>query len=213
MDTFVGSANLTASALGWAANSNLELLVHVDGEAVESLEERLVLESVAATQDIARRVEEIAALLPRCPAEGPSLITRAEILEEWFPRLRIPADLFLAYRDGVDTLASTSAAAAGVDLLVLDLPPGLARQQFEALVSDRLLGQAFFKRLDHFLTRQRRFGEVRDMIMQALSYDRDEAETIWQTAMRWMFEFLPERYSYTVHRRTELVCLAATGVR
>lgn len=206
----LGSANLTATALGWAASPNLELLADVNRDVVELLEQRLTSESVPATTEIACEVEKIAALLPR---RAPASLG-AELPEqppEWVPRLRIPADLFRAYTDGAETLTSASAAAALGDLEVLDLPPGLGLQQFEALVAHRLLSHAFFKQLDAFLTRPRRFGEVRDMISRTLSCDRDKAEVTWQTAMRWMLEFLPQRYSYQVHRHTELVCLSAQG--
>lgn len=207
----LGSANLTATALGWVPSPNLELLVGMSRDAVERLEHRLALESVPATDETAREVERIAELMPRRPPISLCVDATPETAVEWVPRLRIPSDLFLAYSGGTEKLSSTSAAAATGDLEILDLPPGLLRHQFEALVGHRLLTQTFFARLDGFLTRPRRFGEVRDMISRALAYDRDHAEETWQTAMRWMLEFLPERYSYTVHRHTELVWLTAQG--
>lgn len=209
----LGSANLTATALGWVPSSNLELLVDVNRDVVERLEHQLALESVVATDEIARDVEEIAALLPRREVGSLCIAGMGGPPPEWVPKLRMPADLFLAYSIGSEALTATSAAAAAGDLEVLDIPPGLVRRQFESLVAHRLLAQTFIKRLESFLTRPRRFGEVRDMISRALAFDRDEAEVIWQTTMRWMFEFLPERYSYTVHRHTELVCLTAQGER
>lgn len=207
----LGSANLTATALGWAPSPNLELLVDVSRDAVERLEHRLALESLPATDETAREIERIAELLPQRASLSFCIDATLATAAEWVPKLRMPSDLFLAYSVGTEKLSSASAAAAASDLESLDLPPGLIRRQFDALIAHRLLAQTFFARLDGFLTRPRRFGEVRDMIGRTLACDRDHAEETWQTAMRWMLEFLPERYSYTVHRHSELVWLTAQG--
>ncbi|OBI07333.1 hypothetical protein A5715_17880 [Mycolicibacter heraklionensis] len=207
----LGSANLTATALGWVPSPNLELLVEASRNAVERLEHQLALESRPATNEIACEVERIAELLPRCAPLPLGIDAKQGAAVEWVPRLRMPSDLFVAYSVGAEKLSSASAAAAAGDLESLDLPPGLMLHQFEVLVAHRLLAQPFFARLDSFLTGPRRFGEVRDMIGRTMACDRNNAEEIWQTAMRWMLEFLPGRYSYTVHRHTEMVGLTAQG--
>ena len=207
----VGSANLTAKALGWARNPNLELLLEVSsmGAAeVEVLEHELRRSSVPATAAIAAEVERVAALLPSVSAEPPT--TAVEIL--WCPHLREPRDLFVAYRGDGHRLSRQSLAAATADLAHLELPPGLERPPFEALVGTRLLQEALLQQVDDLLSESRRFGEVRDLLSGSLGLDREEASYAWQTLMRWMLHFLPARYTRSVPSHSEIL-VRREGVR
>ncbi len=199
----VGSANLTATALGWSAVPNLELLVPSVAAEVENLETSLLSDGVVATDELATEVDEIAKLLaPR--TEMPRIDITHQQVAAWVPSLRLPEDLFVAYRRGATALTSRSAAAAAADLAVLDLPHGLDRQQFERLVGHRLLSYGVIRAVDHFVLEPRRFGEVRRLIGDLLELGRYEADESWQTVMRWMLEFLPARYSHTQNRHSEI---------
>lgn len=200
----LGSANLTGSALGWSSNPNIELLVQSHDRAIQDVERCLAAESVPATDEIAKEIEELAALLPS-RVELPDALASTISLDNWVPSLRMPSDLFTAYRVGAAALTSTSAAAAGVDLAILDLPVGLDQAQFTALVGHRLRCQPIFKAIDEFLSEPRRFGEVCELIRKLTGFDREQAEVAWQTTMRWMLEFLPHRYSRQVFRHSEVL--------
>lgn len=199
----LGSANLTATALGWSAVPNLELLVPSVASEIEALEGELLKESVVATDELAAEVDAIAKLLaphtdlPRVDVTHPHATA-------WVPTLRLPADLFVAYHRGTAALTSRSAAAAAEDLAVLDLPPGLDREQFDRLVGHRLLSYDVIRTIDRFVLEPRRFGEVRRLIGDLLELGRYEADESWQTVMRWMLEFLPARYSHTQGRHSEI---------
>lgn len=210
-DALIGSANLTATALGWRPNSNLELLVASTDSDIEVVERILGVESVLATEEIAREVDSLAALLPVF-APSAEVVKRAASPGLWIPRLRIPSDLYTAYRDGALALASRSGEAAAEDLSVLELPPGLDRAQFDALVGHRLRNQSLFRQIDHFLSAPRRFGEMRRYVRRILGCDQDQAEESWQTTMRWMFEFMPDRYLRNTFRHSEVVSLAMNEV-
>lgn len=203
----IGSANLTAKALGWSRSSNLELLLEVPAGTAEvaALEQELRRISVPATAAIAAEVERVAALLPSFPAEPPPPETPevAEVL--WRPRLREPRDLFVAYRGDAEQLSRQSLAAATADLAHLELPPGLERSSFEALVRTRLLQEPVVQRVDDLLGASRRFGEVRDLLAGSLDLDREEASYAWQTLMRWMLHFLPARYALSVPSHSEIL--------
>lgn len=206
----IGSANLTSTALGWMSHPNLELLVPSSDNAIDSLEKLLRSESVVATDEIAREVEEIAKLLPMREDDREMLAPSGRD-EVWIPSLRIPSDLFSAYSIGVMSLTSRSAAAAVADLSILDLPIGLNRTQFDALVGYRLRNQPLFKTIDAYLIEPRRFGEVRKLLSDTTNCDRDQAEEFWQTTMRWMLEFLPERYSLRTYGYSEVVSLTTAA--
>jgi len=207
----IGSANLTATALGWTPSPNLELLVSSVDDDIRSLETLLAANSTVATDEIAQEVDELAALLPTPNAVVADLV--AETVEPliWVPTLRMPSDLFGAYAGDAESLTSISARAAANDLFALDLPGGLSHDQFDMLVGHRLHNQPLFKAIDNYLTEPRRFGEMRDLLTRVLGLSRDEAEQAWQTVVRWMLEFLPKTYLHKTFRYSEFVALARTG--
>jgi hypothetical protein len=51
---------------------------------------------------------------------------------------------------------------------------------------------------------------MRELLSRIMGYDRDQAEQSWQTMLRWMLEFLPQRYSLNTFRHSEVVSLATT---
>jgi hypothetical protein len=199
----LGSANLTATALGWVPTPNLELLVESDFASIVATERVLSIESTVATDQLAYEVNEIAELLPK-HAMHEEVSTSTLPMSLWVPSLRMPSDLFTAYSTGTQSLTQRSSAAAAIDLVVLDLPVGLDREQFEILVGHRVRHQPFFQNIDDYLEQPRRFGEVRQKISQLTGFDRAQAEDAWQTTMRWMLEFLPRRYGRDVYRHSEV---------
>lgn len=205
----LGSANLTATALGWAIAPNLELLVETTIDHVDWLESELMGVGVVATDEIAAEVNELASLLSpeREPIEIDVTYSHHQI---WVPSLRLPADLFTAYSRGPHALTTRSANAAMTDLAALDLPVGLRRDQFDRLVGHRLLGHVLFRVVDDFVNEPRRFGEVRALIASHLNLDREAADESWQTIMRWMLEFLPTRYSRSQERYSEILVRRAS---
>lgn len=204
----IGSANLTATALGWSRNPNLELLIRSRDPEISPLEEYLSAHSIVATDEIAREVDAIAAMLPS--VEVDEVIERGADPGIWIPALRMPSDLFAAYDGGPSSLATRSAGAAAADLQVLDLPVGLRRDQFYSLVGHRLSSQPVFAKIDEYLTQPRRFGEMRGMLSRGVGLDRDQAEQSWQTLVRWMLEFLPTRYAHSTFRHSEVVSRVST---
>lgn len=211
----IGSANLTATALGWTATPNLELLTEVprDTQQIRELEDRLTMEVVEATADLAAEIEEAAALLPRTVPE----IQLADVDQEgglmtaWYPALRAPRDLYVAYSSGIDRLTSASARAAATDLAALELPSGLDEPAFEAVVRSRLLQSPLVQTIDELLKTSQRFGAVRAVIQERLELTREEADFAWQTLMRWLLEFFPERYDRRVGNWSEVLVRRAGG--
>lgn len=203
----IGSANLTAKALGWAPNSNLELLLTIPAVTpeVEALAHELRRTSIRATAAIAAEVGRVAAMLPTSPAALPPATEPGEAKRTWLPLLRDPRDLFLAYRGDERRLSRDSSTAAIADLAWLEVPLGLERTPFEALVGSRLLQAQVVQRVDDRLIESRRFGEIRDLLANTLDLDREEASIAWQTLMRWMLYFLPGRYARSVPSHSEIL--------
>ena len=203
----IGSANLTAAALGWSANPNLELLIEVPARAPEvtALEAGLAREAVPATAEIAAAVEQAAALLPTVAPAVACADSGAARAVRWHPSLREPRDLALAYSRGPDRLSSASAAAAAADLAALEIPPGLDVEAFESVVGTRLMQVPVVQAVDDALGESQRFGATRDLLGELSGLDRDEASRAWQTLMRWLLYFLPDRYERSVPSHSEIM--------
>ena len=216
----IGSANLTGAALGWSANPNWELLVAPDDgrslrhEFEEELLEwstevddslyRIVAERVRVGKEQMGSIPEAVELGEFYLGEAPAETTTD--YASWLPQLRHPAELYLAYRGEMSALTSAAREAARRDLNQFVLSPGLDMGAFEAEVGIQLLGKPLVKQVDRFVSEPRRFGEVRQLLREAM---RDEQDVLdpghaWQTLMRWLLYFLPNRYRMTVPSHSEI---------
>lgn len=137
----VGSANVTASALGLAGTPNVEILcepsVSFDAAAFER---EIIRESHTVGDAEARIWEALVQLLP--PTTTPPT-GRDSDLEAWLPATREPAHVWLAYQGRQrDIPSADERRLATTDLAALRLPDGLHRPQFDALLASRLLSSA-----------------------------------------------------------------------
>lgn len=199
-DALVGSANLTAAGLGWRLPSNIELLE--PSSPLLGFEHELLRRSTVPTEDLRQVISDAADLIrvelaPTDIGEDGTQSDELRVAQPWLPDTRHPEDLYVAYRGDWRELTSATREAARCDLHALEVPPGLSRQAFEALVGTRLLTVRIIARLDSYLSESRRFGEVRDWLGNELSLSRDEASTLWQTLMRWLLYFHAARYERT----------------
>ena len=209
---FVGSANLTAAALDWRAQANLELLVEarsepglIEFEAVVRAQavpvDETLYERTRALVDALRLLEAPIVVSSAANAgdekeraEGPSFEERGEAAP-WLPESRTPQVLFDFYRDEQDRLSQAEREAAAVDLAAFPLPPGLGEEAFRAYVGWYLAQELVVRRIDALLVEPQRFGAVRASLRRMGDYPRDrDASRDWQTLMRWLLYFLPDRY-------------------
>lgn len=205
----VGSANLTAAALGWAPRSNLELLIASEWpcSAFEAFERELARRSIPASAEIRDCVQRAAAAMP-VVARADDALPAPTVMSDagWLPCTRHPEVLFRAYAGRGDELTSSGQEQTFADLAALDLPPGLPADKFRLLVGSLLIQSPIVVGLDGVLDRPRRFGEIRDFLrewMETEGIDRDPSEA-WQTLMRWLLLFLPQRYACETPRHSEI---------
>ena len=216
-DVFIiGSANLTQAALEWRFPSNIELLVESSNEMPRWFEDRVHAASVLATPDIQEIVREAAAALS---ARLPPSIVSLQIQEQgsvrdfatWIPLTRNPSDIFLAQRRGFDRLthASSESVARDLECLQLDFSSG---DELQAMIRTRLVQHPLVMLVSEFCGVPRRFGAVSDLLsawiaQHGLSRNPDEA---WQTLMRWLLFFFPQRYRLERPRHTEVFSTLAS---
>ena len=206
----LGSANLTGKGLGWVENCNLELLFQSPwrSDPFGAFEIELSSQSVLATEELRNLVELAAASLPRPVPSIAALIDHAVGVNppgQWFPVTRHPEYLYRAYLGQVSDLTSAAAEQTAVDLARIHPCPSLSSEAFHAAVQVALLQNPCVVAVEQFTSRSRRFGEMRAFLgdqLAAAGIERDRSEA-WQTLLRWLLYFFPQRYRAETTRFSE----------
>lgn len=201
----IGSANLTNSGLGWNVDSNLEVLVSTPlSDLTNAFEIDLRRQSISVDERTIDRIQVFLNSLPPGLAL-PSEIPGGGLTTNWLPILRDPEMLYLAYVKDSDSIPRASLKAALHDLECLRPPGGLDRRAFEAYVAFELAHTRWVQLLESFLQEPRRFGEVAQWLVS--EFQVTDGKHIWQTLLRWLLKFLPERFRADVYNYSEVVSL------
>lgn len=192
----VGSANLTASALGWCDPHNLELLTSCapdDPGLAECLAQIALARPASQSErdELARKV----ATMER------SVMPLAEDLEDgeapdvWLPQMSAPARLWEAYDPGRrDRLQPQVLQAADADLAALQLPANLGEPEFIAEVGAALQDMPAFAKLlfkieDDDLSDAEGAALIKEMTIGGSM----SPELQWQVVREWLTVFLQDR--------------------
>jgi len=209
----VGSANITAKALGWASTPNLEILANTT--PVTAFEEQVYANAVQVDDELYKLFKtniEAIPPLPKPDLELPTDIQEESLddggavisLDQWLPTLRYPEHLYVAYCGDLDKLTSAARESALVDLSVLDIPPGLSEDIFKKTVGTLLLQMPLINKVDQLVATSQRFGAVRNYLKQQVKRDNFDATTAWQTLMRWLLYFLSDVYQAYKPKHSEI---------
>lgn len=216
----VGSANLTGKALGWSSYPNLELLVTLsaDEPTVKTFETELLTACTPVTEDLFEQMSLAVQLLAEQTPNAIATSSRVEILDDnvannisenvnaWLPTLRNPEDLCLAYSGQTEKLTTASKIAALTDLRSLPIILNLSQKTFKAYVGTLLLQKPIIREVDSFVKTPQRFGAVKNFLnsLPCSKINNFNAERAWQTLMRWLLYFLPNRYALSVPNYSEV---------
>lgn len=216
----VGSANLTQTALGWSPCSNLELLISVfaNDPVLQAFERELNRSKTQVDDELYEQMQVVVKQLQQSQPDTnwiiPDLAKTLAIPEQalvtkpetWVPILRNPEDLYLAYSGQQERLTSASWEAAQHDLLCLSIPLSLTKNAFTAYVGYLLLQMPIVQSVDQFVETPQRFGAVTDLLESLPCADIPEfnSDRVWQTLMRWLRHFLPDRYVLSVPNYSEV---------
>lgn len=209
----VGSANLTATALGWIQPANLELLLEIrqDNARVQELEAELHRTSVAVSQStyeaMRRSVDSLRAIQNSGYAPGPDITSGATpaSIGSWLPTCRAPDRLYSAYRCREDRMIASAYADARRDLEVLRPPPDLNREAFTAYVTALLEQHPVIRLLDNFVVIPRSPGEIHALLQaNSVLAEGMTAEEAWDSLKLWLLTFFPDRYRAKPPQGTEL---------
>ena len=119
---------------------------------------------------------------------------------------RRPEVLFDAYLGNYERMSKSAATSANRDLAHLKIPMLIDEMQFKANVAALLVQEPIICSLDSFLSQPKRFGEVRGYLNKVFEFeDKTRGNDLWQTLMRWLLFFFPERYAFSRPNFSEIV--------
>ena len=187
----VGSANLTASALGWSKSSNVELLMpaKTDDFYVALLLKRLE-NARTATAEYRQEIQAEADSLESINLiEGEAMTSEKDNRHlPWLPRCAAPDRLYEIYMD-----ASTNVVAKGTrddglaDIRDIDLPDGLSPDVFQEGVKSSLLHMSVFSEIIREVPKGLTDAQGQSVISRARpEFDKEDVEVQWRIVRDWV---------------------------
>jgi hypothetical protein len=202
-EILVGSANVTAAALGLSTRSNLELIAAITPtqQQVALFLAELRMRSRPATE------EELAQVL--AAAEHRRRESQADAGAEkgdeisptpaspWLPRFRSPDRLYGLYSDPEYLFRAKTVDDALCDVVRLGPPAGLTEAAFNEHARQALRANPLVIALDDFTSEPRRFGAVSAWLTDAMpGSDYRARQAAAQVLIRWLTYFDGERYCW-----------------
>jgi hypothetical protein len=169
-------------------------------EGLLHFEKELSAGTIDVDDMLYERFRAALAAFPPIASEGGNE-NSTQLFQGWRPTLRHPEDLYSAYSGGGDSLSRSSREAAQLDMRALSPPHGLNRTQFDLWIGMQLRQHPEVIAIDSLLERPRRFGEMRDFILQRGAVDGVRG---WQQWMRWLLHFLGADYIMWVANYSEI---------
>ena len=186
----IGSANLTSSAMGWAPQSNLEILCRAgDDFNACAFQRELLTGTREINDDEFLRWEAIV----KINARNDNVITSGQPdLDAWRPVTREPRHLEISYQGRGEEIASYDEQRAALrDIQTLLIPPGLSGDEVRMWASACLLAAPFINtviQLRNAANIQDSCRGLADTYGLGLTEARREVETI----QSWLAFFVPE---------------------
>ena len=141
-EVLVGSANLTASAMGWSRQPNLEILCRPGKDFDAHAFEQSLLDGAREVSDHEFARWETSVNIFAESDRQDSIVQPS--LDDWRPTTRDPRHLELAYQGQHDQIASLDEQRAAIrDIELLRIPPGLSARQVQTWASVCLLATPF----------------------------------------------------------------------
>ena len=185
----IGSANLTASAMGWSPQPNLEILCRPGDDFDACTFQQHLLEGAREISEAEFTVWEA---IRNIGAQYNSAITHDQpMFDTWRPATRDPRHLKLAYRDREDEIASyDEKQAAQRDIQSLQIPAGLTDDQVREWISACLLATPFTNSVIRLHGRDTLVASR--LVAAEYNLGTPEARRAMETVQNWLAFFAPE---------------------
>ena len=210
--SYCGSANLTLRGLGLSRYPNLEIASGIEREQALAFENALLEACVSCSSadyeallqliEIANGEQDSSWRRFVSQSEGdpdnrPSFLPEAN----WIPVTRYPENLWLMYSGQFDRLTTFGREQCQVDLSRIAPPAGLSKQAFYAYIRVAMSASSWAETVNRLVPDQgMRFGLGRRVardLLRGAGLSRDPTDT-WQTLLRWLVHFDPNRYRVSV---------------
>ena len=204
----IGSANVTATALGWRAPSNLELLAPADRSSpgISTFLTELQSGSVPATRNHQVRLRELVEQLRQkqsfiVPETADDENTPGLLPPDWMPGIMNPDELYAVYARGAEADVSRAVLPGMVDeLSQLGVSPGMNESEFRAWVSSFIVQTpvvvGVLQRIEvEGSVNEKALAQLFDEIGVDLN-DHAPREGL-RTLQRWLTYFLSDGYETT----------------
>ncbi len=208
----IGSFNLTNAALGYNPISNIELSYIVqEGEATSAFEKFVFENSVPVSSHMYDSMKNILKSMPESSDVDNKNINQSFIVQgfneikswnTWLPTCRSPEFLYNVYMGDESKLSQSALLDAKRDLHQLSPSVGLTRTQFIGFISGTISMSPIVDKLAKFAIVPRRFGEMKRKVGELVSNSSPAND--WQTLMRWLLYFSPERFTVRVENFSEI---------
>lgn len=190
-----GSANLTATALGWCDNPNLELLIPVPADHEAVLRCRTALGAARlATAKERTAIQEVVDGLQRLPLPDAKTVDDA-LAGPWLPKLAAPERLFAAYVPSArERLTASAVEAADHDLQALAIEPNLSEPIFRTQVAERFSTMPAVISILRAAQSDLSDAAAANLIETLVGTSDMSAAARWQIVREWLTYFLRDKY-------------------
>lgn len=199
----VGSANITATALGWCPIANIELLVEVKPEVaiIQDMERHLLTYSIAATESIRAAIQiEVEELKLKMKDRTIEPVESELSLEPiWLPTCNKPEYLYKIY-SGQDTasLLSSVVKAGELDISALGLLPGMSEDSFQKYISAIFENTPVNLEIQEITKGSGATDEAAEAIIKKycdqMASPVYDSGLYWAIFKKWILYFFPKRY-------------------
>ena len=185
----VGSANLTASAMGWSSQPNLEILCRAgDDFDACAFQQTLFEDAREIADDEFVRWEAISKIRSQ---SGDAIAGKQPQLDTWRPSTRDPRHLELAYRGKEEEIASSDEQRAALrDIQSLMIPTGLTDEQVRTWASTCLLAAPFTNAVIRL--RGVETPSASRLLAEAYNISATHARRDMETVQNWLAFLSPE---------------------
>ncbi|MFA5968248.1 MAG: phospholipase D family protein [Sphingomonas sp.] len=190
-----GSANLTATALGWCNDPNLELLMPVPADAEAVLRCRTALAGARFASAEERTVIQAAVDGLERPPLPESKPVDDGFAGPWLPKLAAPERLYAAYTPSArDRLTASAIEAADHDLQALAIAPDLSEPAFRSQVAERFSTMPAVATILTAAQSDLSDAAAVDLIESLVATSDMNATARWQIVRDWLTFFLRDKY-------------------
>lgn len=212
----IGSANLTLKGLGWATDSNIELLVNIpiQGESLAEFERILLRHAVEATEEIrdevALAVEALRGLVDGSASADADSVgievadsfasdreSAAQPVTLWCPTCSVPERLYDAYCGNSTTMSGNNFRDACRDIKSMEITQGLSPEGFMSNLRAAFMMMPIVSRFEAYLTgHSRNWNEINAWCRAQCTIEACDGlgESSWQALREWLIFLLGTRY-------------------